>query len=159
MNQRDSKFKWLALTGWILLCFSASAVGAFFSPGEWYQEMEKPAWNPPGWIFGPVWTSLYLMMAIAAWRVWQNGGFTQQGPSLKLFLIHLVVNASWSPIFFGLKRPDFAFGIILILWILIVATVRSFSRVDKTSSILLIPYLLWVSFASFLNFTLWRLNL
>ncbi len=147
-----------ALAGWIVLCFSASAVGAFFMPGEWYAGLAKPSWNPPNWIFGPVWTALYLMMAVSAWKVWRKGGFEAQRRPLGIFLTQLVLNVAWSPIFFGLHNPGLAFAEILLLWTAIVATLRAFLRVDRIAGMLLAPYLAWVTFASVLNFALWRLN-
>lgn len=149
---------YLALTGWIAACFAASAIGAFFMPGEWYAGLSKPAWNPPNWIFGPVWTALYLMMAVAAWRIWRLGGFGGQRRPLVLFFIQLALNAAWSPLFFGLKEPGLAFAEILVLWLAIVLTITAFRRADRLAAGLLVPYLAWVSFASVLNFTLWRMN-
>ena len=149
---------YLALAGWIAACFAASAVGAFFMPGEWYAQLSKPAWNPPNWIFGPVWTALYLMMAVAAWRIWRLGGFGGQRRPLILFFIQLALNAAWSPLFFGLKEPGLAFAEILVLWLAIVLTIAAFRRADRLAAGLLVPYLAWVSFASVLNFTLWRMN-
>ena len=150
--------RYFALLGWLAGCFSASAIGAFFMPGEWYAQLTKPSWNPPNWIFGPVWTALYLLMAVAAWRVWKQGGFGAQRRPLTLFLAQLGLNAIWSPIFFGLKQPGVAFAEILVLWAAIVGTIVAFRRVDRVAAGLLLPYLAWVSFASVLNFTLWRLN-
>jgi benzodiazapine receptor len=149
---------YLALAGWIAACFAASAIGAFFMPGEWYAQLSKPAWNPPNWIFGPVWTALYLMMAVAAWRIWRLGGFGGQRRPLILFFIQLALNAAWSPLFFGLKEPGLAFAEILVLWLAIVLTIAAFRRADRLAAGLLVPYLAWVSFASVLNFTLWRMN-
>jgi benzodiazapine receptor len=148
----------MALAGWIAGCFGASAIGAFFMPGEWYAQLEKPDWNPPNWVFGPVWTLLYILMAVAAWKVWKHGGFRSQRRPLSLFLAQLALNAAWSPIFFGLKEPGVAFVEILLLWAVIVGTVIAFWRVNRPAAGLLIPYLAWVSFASVLNFALWRMN-
>ncbi len=143
---------------WLALCFGAAALGSFFSPGEWYAGLNKPAWNPPGWVFGPVWTVLYTMMAVAAWLVWKRGGFGAQSVPLKLFLVQLSLNAAWSPVFFGLRRPDLAFVVILLLCLAIVATLASFRSVSRPASWLLAPYLAWVSFATLLNAVLWRMN-
>ncbi|MEI7733540.1 MAG: TspO/MBR family protein [Verrucomicrobiota bacterium] len=151
--------RWLALAGWLLLCFAAAAGGAVFMPGEWYAALKKPAWNPPGWVFGPVWTALYTMMAVAAWLVWQRGGFTAQRRPLGLFLAQLVFNAGWTPLFFGLHRPGVAFAEIILLWLAIAWTIAAFWRVHRVTAWLLAPYLVWVSFAAVLNGTLWRLNL
>jgi benzodiazapine receptor len=147
-----------ALAGWLVLCFAAAATAFFISPGEWYAALKKPAWNPPAWIFGPVWTSLYVMMAVAAWLVWREGGWREQRRPLGLFLAQWLLNALWTPLFFGLHRPDLAFAEIVALWLVLAATVWSFWRARKAAGALLIPYLAWVSFAAVLNFTLWRLN-
>lgn len=144
--------------GWLLSCFAAAALGALFPPGEWYAGLRKPAWNPPNWIFGPVWTALYAMMAAAAWLVWRRGGFVAQRRPLALFLAQLVLNAAWTPLFFGLRRPALAFADILLLWLAIAATTLAFRRVQPLAAMLLVPYLGWVTFAAALNFALWRLN-
>lgn len=146
------------LGGWLLLCFVAAAVGALFMPGEWYAALNKPAWNPPGWIFGPVWTALYAMMAVAAWLVWKRGGLAAQRRPLGLFLTQLALNALWTPLFFGLRQPGVAFAEIILLWLAILATLLAFRPVSRAAAWLLAPYLAWVSFAAVLNATLWRLN-
>jgi translocator protein len=148
----------LALGGWLVASFSAATLGALFSPGEWYAALAKPSWNPPAWLFGPVWSALYTMMAVAAWLVWKRGGFAAQRTPLALFLVQLALNAAWSPLFFGLQWPGVAFAEILLLWLAIVATLVSFLRVNKVAGWLLAPYLAWVTFAAVLNFTLWRMN-
>jgi benzodiazapine receptor len=148
----------LALAGWVLLCFGAAAFGGMFMPGEWYAALRKPSWNPPGWVFGPVWTALYTMMAVAAWLVWRQGGWARQRKPLLLFLAQLALNAAWTPLFFGLKHPGLALAEILLLWLAIAATLASFRPVSRPAARLLAPYLAWVSFAAVLNFTLWKLN-
>jgi tryptophan-rich sensory protein len=148
----------LGLFGWVLLCFAAAACGALFMPGEWYAALNKPAWNPPSWIFGPVWTALYAMMALAAWLVWQRGGFAAQRRPLGLFLAQLALNALWTPLFFGLRQPGVAFAETLLLWLAILATLLAFRPVSRTAVWLIAPYLAWVSFAAVLNLTLWKLN-
>jgi tryptophan-rich sensory protein len=140
------------------LCFGAAAFGGFFGPAEWYATLKKPAWNPPGWVFGPVWTALYTMMAVAAWLVWQRGGFASQRRPLTLFLAQLALNAAWTPLFFGLRLPGLAFAEIMVLWLAIAATLTSFRGVSRPAAWLLVPYLAWVTFAAALNFALWRLN-
>jgi tryptophan-rich sensory protein len=148
----------LALTGWLALCFGAAAAGAFSVPGQWYAELRKPSWNPPAWIFGPVWTALYTMMAFAAWLVWRRGGFPGQKLPLSLFLAQLLFNALWSPFFFGLRNPGLAFLDIVLLWLALLATLLAFWKSHRLAAGLLTPYLAWVTFAAVLNLTIWRLN-
>ena len=148
----------LGLCGWLLLCFAAASPGAVFMPGEWFAALKKPSWNPPGWVFGPVWTALYAMMAAAAWLVWQRGGWKEQRKPLLIFLAQLALNAVWTPLFFGLHQPGVAFAEIVLLWLAIVATLVAFRPVNRTAAWLLVPYLAWVSFAAVLNGTLWSLN-
>jgi benzodiazapine receptor len=150
--------RWLAMAGWLLLCFAAASLGAVFMPGEWYAALKKPAWNPPGWVFGPVWTALYTMMAMAAWLVWRQGGFAARLGPLLTFLAQLALNALWTPLFFGLHWPRVAFSGIILLWLAIAWTITAFWRVHRAAAWLLAPYLAWVSFAAVLNGTLWRLN-
>lgn len=150
--------RWLVLGGFLVLSFGAAALGSPFIPGEWYASIAKPSWNPPSWVFGPVWTLLYTMMAVAAWLVWQRGAGRARRVALGLFGVQLALNAAWTPLFFGLHLMGIAFAEILLLWIAIVATIMAFGRVHRVAAWLLAPYLAWVSFAAFLNFTLWRLN-
>jgi len=145
----------------VVICavtFAAPALGSFSMPGAWYASLNKPSWNPPAWVFGPVWTVLYTMMAVAAWLVWRHGGWAAQRRPLTLYFVQLALNAAWTPIFFGLKNPGLAFAVILLLLIAIVLTARAFRRTSKVAARLLLPYLFWVSFATALNYTLWRLN-
>ncbi len=146
---------WVVLAVWIAVSMSAGFIGSRFPPGQWYQELEKPSWNPPGWLFGPVWTLLYILMGIAAWMVWKDRGFSF---GVYLFMAQLVLNALWSWLFFGLNRPDLAFFEIILLWGFILATMILFWRARPAAGALFVPYLLWVSFASVLNHTLWKLN-
>lgn len=149
----------IGLIIWVLLCFGIASFGAVFSPGsEWYAQLQKPSWNPPDWIFGPVWTILYAMMGVAAWLVWKPQGFSGARGALTIFLIHLIFNGAWSWLFFGLHRPDLAFYEIVLLWVSILATLIAFWKHSQLAGALLIPYLLWVTFAAVLNFTIWRLN-
>jgi tryptophan-rich sensory protein len=150
--------EWIGLGLWVAVCFGASAVGAVFTPGEWYAALRKPSWNPPAWVFAPVWTVLYLMMAISAWLVWRQGGLSVQRRPLGLFLLQLALNAAWSPLFFGLHWVGAAFVETLLLLLAIVGAIRAFHRVDRVAAGLMVPYLGWVSFASVLNFSIWRLN-
>jgi benzodiazapine receptor len=148
----------LAFAGWLILTFCAPLAGVFGLPGEWYAALRKPSWNPPSWLFGPVWTVLYVMMAVAAWLVWRQGGWTQQRRPLAWYLVQLVLNAAWTPLFFGLHRPDLALMEILLLLGAVGITMRAFFRVRPVAGMLLAPYLAWVSFATVLNFTLWWMN-
>ena len=159
MNKREL----LALLGFVVLCFAAAGFGALFTtpqtaPGGWYSQIQKPSWTPPAWLFGPVWSALYLMMAVAAWWVWRQGGWGGQRGALTLFLVQLVLNAAWSGLFFGLRSPSLGVIGIALLWIAILLTVLAFFRVSPLAGWLMVPYLLWVSYASALNFTIWRLN-
>jgi tryptophan-rich sensory protein len=144
------------LAVWILVSLSAGFIGSRFPPGEWYQSLEKPAFNPPSWVFGPVWTVLYVLMGIAAWLVWREGGFP---PVLYVFIAQLALNALWSYLFFGINSPGPAFAEIVVLWILILLTTILFWRIRTAAGVLLLPYLAWVGFASVLNFSLWRMNI
>jgi len=158
MSAADRNRRWLALGGWLALCFSAAAFGGLFGPGEWYAQLWKPSWNPPNRIFGPVWTTLYIMMAVAAWRVWRLDNDGRRRKALVLFLVQLCLNAAWTPLFFGLKHPALAFGDIVLLWLALGATTAAFFKMDRVAGWLMVPYLAWVSFAAVLNAALWRMN-
>jgi translocator protein len=145
----------LALAGFIVITFCAPLLSVGSMPGEWYASLIKPEWNPPAWVFGPAWTMLYTLMAVAAWLVWKRVGFTR---TLSLYFVQLALNAAWTPIFFGAHQIVWALIVIVLLWGAILITLVNFHRVSPTSGWLLVPYLAWVSFAAFLNFTLWRLN-
>lgn len=148
----------LAFVVAIAVTFAMASVGAMNLPGPWYAQLEKPALTPPGWVFGPVWTLLYLLMAVAAGMVWQRVGLRQARVALGLYFIQLALNAAWSWLFFGLHEPGWSLVDIGLLWLAIVATIAAFSRISVAAAWLLAPYLTWVSFASYLNFMLWRLN-
>jgi benzodiazapine receptor len=148
----------LALVEWLALSFTAAAVGGLFLPGEWYARLQKPVWNPPNWIFGPIWTALYTMIAVAAWVVWKRGGFAVHLIALSLFLLQLLIKTLWSPLFFGLRNPALASGDIVLLWLALLATVVAFWKVHPLAGALLVPYLGWVTFAGMLNFAICRLN-
>ena len=150
----------LGLAGWLVVSFAASAVGAVASiqAKSFYSQLVQPGWAPPPGIFGPVWTVLYALMGVAAWLVWRSGGFAPNRQALTLFLLQLAFNALWSWLFFTWNLGVLALADIVVLWILIVATLVSFWRVRPIAGALLIPYLLWVSFASILNYSLWQLN-
>lgn len=147
-----------ALVGWIVACFSAAASTPVARQDGWYAALAKPSWNPPGWLFGPVWTTLYLLMAIAAWLIWCRGGFRGQARALSLFVAQLVVNAAWSPLFFGLHSIGWALVDLVAMWVLLALTLRAFSGVSRVAAGLLMPYLAWVTFAGYLNYTIWQLN-
>lgn len=148
----------LVLLGFILITFCAPAFGAFSLPGSWYAALSKPSWNPPSWVFGPAWTLLYTLMAVAAWLVWKRGGFGAQRRPLSLYFIQLALNAAWTPVFFGAHQLGAALAVIVALWVFIGLTLLHFWQVSRTAGLLFVPYLAWVSFATALNFTLWRLN-
>jgi len=153
----------LKLIAAVLFCQAAGLLGALAttpSIGGWFKGLAKPSFNPPNWIFGPVWTTLYLLMGIALFLVWRRGLKTAGvKAALVLFLIQLVLNVLWSVLFFGLHQPALAFFEIAALWVLILLTMLKFFGFSRPAGWLLFPYLLWVSFASLLNFFLWRLNL
>jgi len=141
----------------------AGVIGSFFtanSVSTWYAtQLVKPSWNPPSWVFGPVWITLYAMMGIAAYLVWSRGLERKEVKiALGVFGVQLVLNAIWSIIFFGIQSPGWAFVEIVFLWVAIVATIAVFARISKPAAWLLVPYILWVSFAGFLNYTIWDLN-
>ena len=143
----------------LLLCAGAAAFGGMFGQGEWYQSLTKPALNPPGWVFGPVWTVLYLMMALAAWMIWRTESpVWDKRIALSLFILQLIVNALWSWIFFGLHDLTLALVDILIMNALIIATIATFGRVNRTAAWMMVPYWLWVSFATYLTWTIRELN-
>jgi len=160
MASQSRQQQTLGLIGWLVTSFAASAVGALASiqAKSFYGQLAQPTWAPPPSLFGPVWSLLYAMMAIAAWLVWRCGGFRANRIALSLFLVQLVLNALWSWLFFAWHLGASAFADIVILWVVIVATLVSFWRVRPLAGALLIPYLLWVSFASALNYSVWQLN-
>lgn len=149
---------WTALAGFLAVCFAVAGFGSLFSPDEWYRNLAKPSFNPPGWIFGPVWTVLYALMAIAAWLVWRRRDSAPTWAALNLFGLQLVLNGAWSWLFFGLHRSGWAFADIVLMWCAIAATLVMFWRVSRTAGLLFVPYLAWVSFAAVLNYSFWQLN-
>lgn len=146
----------LNLVVFVGLALTAGAVGSQFEPGLWYAGLVKPSWNPPNWVFAPVWSLLYVLMGIAAWLVWCRVRVV--GWPLTIWFFQLVLNAVWSWLFFGLHRPGLAFAEIIVLFVAVLATTMVFIRVHLSAGLLLVPYTLWVAFASALNLTLWRLN-
>lgn len=148
-----------SLLGWFLFCFAAAAPSALIPIDAWYEELRKPSWNPPPWLFGPVWTLMYTLMSISAWLIWRQGGWKFQHRALGLFLVQWLLNLLWTPIFFGMKHIGLALVEMTLLWLAIAATLYVFWRVNQWAGFLLLPYLAWVTFAWALNFTLWKLNL
>lgn len=151
----------LGLILWVGLIVGCGALIGALTGGDgsaWYQSLRMPRFNPPGWIFAPVWTALYALMGVAAWRVWRLGGWGNQRGPLALFLAQLGVNFAWSPIFFGAHQIDLALVDIVVLWVLIVLTIARFAKADAAAAWLLTPYLAWVTFAAVLNLAIARLN-
>ena len=163
--ERRGASSWLALVGWVALAAAAAVVGGIASrnAGEFYGTLAKPAWAPPGWLFGPVWSALYVMMGVAAWLVWRarpaapdDQVIRQRG--LAWFVSQLVLNALWTWLFFAWREGALAFGEILLLWIAVAVTAWYFGRVRLAAGYLLVPYLGWISFATALTWAVWRLN-
>ena len=148
-----------ALVVSVLVVGGVAALGGMFSrPGEWYANLEKPGFTPPSWVFGPAWTTLYCLMAIAAWLVWRERKTVKVAPALAMFLLQLLINGAWSPLFFGAHQIAAALITILVLDIAVVMTIVRFWRVRPLAGLLLVPYLLWIGFATALNFSIWQLN-
>lgn len=142
------------------LCFGAGIVGSFFTVSAiptWYATLNKPSFSPPNWVFGPVWTVLYILMGISLYLVWISKSKAKQH-ALNLFFVQLGLNALWSIVFFGLHSPFLALLTIIVLWAMIILTMRAFLKINKISGWLLVPYLVWVSFATYLNYSIWALN-
>lgn len=146
----------------ILICEGAGGIGSIFTSAKiptWYAGVIKPSFNPPNWIFGPVWITLFLMMGISVWLIWQKGIQNQEIKiALAVFAFQLILNIVWSLIFFGLQSPGRALIEIIFLWLAILVTIFRFFPLSSLAAWLLVPYLLWVSFAAVLNFSIWRLN-
>lgn len=154
-------YRWLVLLGFFAATFAAAALGSAAtttSVGTWYADLAKPTWNPPRWIFGPVWTVLYIFMAVAGWRVWRHHENPGTRPALVWFFVQLALNSLWSFLFFGLRRPDLALIEIFVLLTALVVLQLKFWRIDRVAGVLWVPYVAWVSFASVLNATVWWLN-
>ena len=151
---------WLPLLGFVGAAFLAGAIGSwatFENVRSWYPSLNKPAWNPPNWIFGPVWTALYILMGVAIWRVWRTP--VPAAPRLvRVYFVQLFFNALWSVLFFGLKQPVWALADIGVLWLLLVWVQRGLWRIDRPAGWLWLPYVLWVGFATALNTAIVRLN-
>ncbi|HIC82543.1 MAG TPA: tryptophan-rich sensory protein [Kiloniellaceae bacterium] len=147
-----------ALPLFALACLLAASSGAIFRAGPWYEDLHKPPWRPPGWLFGPVWLVLYSMIAVSGWLVWTSAPAGETWFPMTVYAVHLVFNALWSYCFFGLRRPGLALADMTALWLSILATMTVFYPVSALAAGLLVPYLLWVSFAWVLNRAIWRLN-
>ena len=160
MTQMSKQKQILGLLGWLVLAFAASAAGAVaaLNAGSFYAQIVRPGWAPPASVFGPVWTVLYAMMGVAAWLVWREGGLRARRQALTLFVLQLAVNALWSWLFFAWHQGALALVDIVLLWILIIATIVVFWRTRRLAGALLVPYLVWVSFATALNYSIWQLN-
>jgi len=156
-----NKINWKKLILAVLICQAAGWVGSIFTAAtvsNWYLTLNKPSFNPPGWVFGPVWTTLFLLMGIALYLIWGKKNFKADSYAILFFTIQYLLNIFWSFLFFYLQNPLAAFIEIIILWIFILLTIIYFYKISKPAGWLLIPYLLWVSFAAFLNYNLVILN-
>lgn len=151
----------LGLGAFVALCLAISAIGAWVtagSVGTWYRTLQKPVFNPPDWVFAPVWTLLYIMIALAGWRVWQSRGFAGARSAMAAYGAQLALNLAWSFLFFGSRLIGVAFAEIVLLLVAIGVNAALFWRTDRLAGWLLVPYAAWVAFACVLNFALWRLN-
>jgi tryptophan-rich sensory protein len=160
MAQGNTRRSLLGLLAWLALLAAAAALGSLASldASTFYAALTRPDWAPPAWVFGPAWTTLYTLMAIAAWLVWREPSSSRVRTALTLFLAQLVLNVLWSWLFFGWRLGLASVLEIGLLWIAIVATIVAFWRVRRLAAVLLLPYIAWVSFAAALNFTIWRMN-
>jgi len=149
-----------ALVAFLLLVYFAAAIGGLGSAGagDFYQQLQRPDWAPPGWLFGPVWSALYTLMGIAAWLVWRSAPWSQTRPALLLFGAQLIINALWSWLFFAWQLGALALADIVLLMVVLALTLVHFYRIKPLAAWLLLPYYAWVSFAAVLNLAVWRLN-
>jgi benzodiazapine receptor len=149
-----------ALAGWLLLTFAFAAIGAYASAqaAGFYMQLDRPAWAPPAWLFGPAWSVLYLLMGIAAWRVQRTAADRSVRAELTLYVAQLALNSLWTWLFFTWHKGAWAFVEILVLWVMIAATIKAFGRRDRAAGLLLIPYILWVSYATALCYSVWQRN-
>lgn len=158
---QDFYRKWIALGAFLAIAFLVSLLGSAVTlpkiPG-WYASLVKPPFNPPPWVFGPVWTILYIAMSVAAWRVWLRAGRPGRLNALGWYFAQLALNALWSPVFFGMQQPGLALGVILALLAALAFTVVRFWPLDRLAAWMLLPYLAWVSFATILNASIVALN-
>jgi len=148
----------LSLFVFVLVCAAAAVPGIIFRPGSWYRSLAKPSWCPPDWLFGPVWSALYISVAVSGWLVWRRAGLEGAALPLAIYAVQLLLNGVWSALFFGLRRPDWALLEVVCLWLSILATIVAFFSVDEIAAYLLAPYAAWVGFAVALNLSIWRLN-
>lgn len=161
LRRRSAGAQFFGLLVWLLICFAAAGVGSMFTASsvtDWYQTLQKPSWTPPDWIFGPVWSALYFMMGVAAWLVWRRNDHPLTRRGLTLFGAQLLLNVAWSGCFFALRQPGLALAELLLLLTAIIATIVSFRPVSSGAAMLMLPYLLWSSFATVLNYFIWWLN-
>lgn len=150
----------LGLFAWLALSFVTAALGALASQNapDFYAALAQPSWAPPAWLFGPVWTALFVAMAIAAWLVWRTPPQPARTRALVWFVAQMAANALWSWLFFAWRMGGGAFAEIVVLWLMIAVTLAAFWRIRRAAGLLLVPYLLWVTFAAVLNWVLWRAN-
>ncbi|RFC62903.1 tryptophan-rich sensory protein [Fulvimarina endophytica] len=146
----------MSFLAFLAIVLVVASSGAVFKPGPWYQRLEKPSWTPPNWAFPTVWSVLYLFIAIAGWRVYEADGLVAL-PFL-VYGVQLVLNAAWSAFFFGARRADLAFGDVVLLWLTVVANIVLFLPIDLVAGLLLVPYLVWVTAAACLNYSVWQRN-
>nr|WP_184380502.1 TspO/MBR family protein [Xanthomonas arboricola] len=159
-SSMTKKSQWFGLLGSLVLCYLVAVLGAAASiqAASFYAGLQRPDWAPPGWLFGPVWTVLYGMMAISVWLVWRRGGWSSARGALGLFVLQLGLNGLWSWLFFAWHMGAWAFVDIVALWVALVLTIVAFAKWQRVAAWLLVPYLLWVSFAAALNYAVWQLN-
>jgi tryptophan-rich sensory protein len=160
MTRPSTSRQVLGLFGWLLASFATGAIGglASINAAGFYGQLVQPSWAPPAWLFGPVWSVLFVLMGIAAWLVWRAHGFRGARSALVLYAAQLGANALWSWLFFAWHLGAVAFAEIVLLWFLIAVTIARFWSLHRAAATLLLPYLAWVTFAAGLNFALWRLN-
>ena len=150
-------YRWAVLGGFLLLVIGGGmTIGYVTRPEAWYAGLAKPSFNPPNWVFAPVWSTLYVLIAIAGWRVWQR--LPRSRPAMLLWCLQLALNFAWSPAFFAAHRIDLAFGVVVLMLAAILGFITTAARIDRVSALLFVPYAAWVSFATLLNGAIWRLN-
>lgn len=150
--------EFIALCIFLALNFAAAASGAVFKPGDWYENLNHPPWRAPNWVFPVVWTVLYIAMGVAGWMVWKVAGLSGASAALTIYCLHLVLNAFWSAVFFGMQRIDLALYEVAALWSSLVAVIALFYAIEPVAAYLLLPYLAWATFAAYLNWVMLKLN-